>query len=212
MLVADTYLGHRDDPDVADRLTDADPLRVTLSDTDRRRSRVRTETVGGQDLGVVVARDLEDGDVIETADGTLVVVELAAVEALVLGFGDADVTATDALALGHALGNRHWDLAVRGTEALCPVPDSRERMEATVADLLPDGVCTRFERVPPTTFDDGGADHSHDGHGQARGHDEQTHAHGSDGHAHSHVRDHDHGGGPIESGGGRADDATEDEP
>lgn len=194
MLVADSYLGHRDDAELADRLDDADPLRVVLSDTDRQRSRVRTETTDGRDLGVVVADDLADGDVLETDDGELVVVELARIDALVLPIDDADVSPTAAVELGHALGNRHWDLALREGEALFPVTDSRERMLEFVADHLPAGVETRFESVPPTTFDDGddgrGGDHAH---GHEGGH---SHAHG-DGHSHSHD---DHGVRTVDGG------------
>ncbi|MBV0924021.1 urease accessory protein UreE [Halomicroarcula limicola] len=188
MRVADSYLGHREDSAVTDRLADADPLRVVLSDTDRRRSRLRTETTDGEDIGIVVARDLADGDVLETDDGALVEVELAAIDALVLDFADADVSATTALELGHALGNRHWDLAVRGEEALFPVPDTRERMDAAVADLLPEGVTTRYERAPPTTFDDGGDRRHGDGH--AHGHGDHTHSHPHGSHDSA---DHEHG-------------------
>lgn len=192
MWVADSYVGHRGDPDVADRLEDGDPTTVILSDTDRQRSRVRTETEDGRDLGIVVARDLADGDVLE-ADGELVVIELAAIDALVLDIGD--VPATDALELGHALGNRHWELAMRDDEALFPVPDTRERMRAAVADDLPDGVEIGFEQVSPTLFDDGertehgygehghtGDEHSHDGHTHdAHSHDHDGQSHGADG-------------------------------
>lgn len=183
MLVADTHLGHREDPAVAERLDDANPHRVVLSETDRRRSRVRTETEAGRDLGVVVGHVLADGDVLETTDGGLVVVELAAVKALVLDFADADVDPTTAVELGHAAGNRHWVLAVRGSEALFPVTESRERMEATLADVLPGGVECRYEDVPPTTFDDEAGGHTHD------------HSHDSGGHDHSHGGGHDHTGG-----------------
>lgn len=170
MLVADTYLGHRDDPDVATRLADAAPYSVVLSDTDRQRSRVRTETADGTDIGIVVAADLGDGDVLETTDGTLVVVELAAVDALVLDLSGADVSPLSALELGHTLGNRHWDLAVRDGAALFPVPDTRERMRDAVVEHLPADLELRFELVPPTTFDDGGDGHAHGDHGQAHRH------------------------------------------
>jgi urease accessory protein len=184
MLVADTYFGHRDDDAVADALEASDYATVVLSDTERQRSRVRTETTGGRDLGIVVARDLGDGDVLEAEDGTLVVVELAAIEALVLDFADSAVSPTAALELGHAVGNKHWNLAVRDQEALFPVTDSKERMEETVAELLPADVPTRYEHVPPTTFDDDGVDHSHGG--DADVHDGGGHSHGGAGHAHGH--------------------------
>ena len=182
MLVADTYLGHRNDDAIAGAVDTSDHATVVLSDTERRRSRVRTETADGRDLGIVVARDLADGDVLEAEDGTPVVVELAAIEALVLDFADSDVSPTAALELGHAVGNRHWNLAVRGEEALFPVTESKARMEATVAELLPADVPTRYEHVPPTTFDDSRVGHTH-GDGD---HDASDHSHGGGGHAHDH--------------------------
>jgi urease accessory protein len=196
MLVAGAYLGHRDDRAVADRLDDADPHRVVLDDTSRRRSRARTRTERGRDLGIVVARELADGDVLETESGDLVIVTLATVEALVIDFADAEVAATAALGLGHALGNRHWDLALRGEEALVPVTGSRKRIRSTVADHLPEGVALRFEQVPPTVFDDGGADHVHaadpaSGHDPDDGH---SHGRGDGGHAHSHTHGTDTSG------------------
>ena len=197
MLVVREYAGHRDDPAVAERLTGTEPLRVVLSNTERRRSRVRTTTVDGRDLGVVVARDLADGDVLVTEDGTPIVVELEGIEALVLDLGGVELLPAKALELGHALGNRHWDLALRGEEALFPVRTSRERTEAIVADVVPETVPYRFETVPPTTFDDGGthstgAAHTHGG--------EHAHAHGSHGHEeadpHAHEEAHSHAHGP----------------
>lgn len=197
MLLAETYVGHRDDPSVADRLAaangDADGgtelHRAVLTDTERRRSRIRTETTDGLDLGVVAGRDLADGDVLEAENGSLIVVELAGVEALAITLGDG-VSASAALALGHAVGNRHLDLAVRDGEALIPVADSRDRVEAIVDEHLP-GATPRYETVPPTTFDDGGVsrgDHSHgDGDG---GH---AHAHDVDAHGHTHGDGRDHG-------------------
>ena len=179
MLVAKTRLGHREDAEIAAVLAEADTHRVVLSDTERRRSRVRTETTDGADIGIVVADDLGNGDVLETDGGDPVVVELDAVDALVLEFDGAEVSALEGIELGHTLGNRHWDLALRDGEALFPVPDTRERMLEAVADHLPAGVETRFEAVPPTTFDDGG-------HGEHRHDHDHGHAHTDEGHSHSH--------------------------
>jgi urease accessory protein len=175
MLVADSYLGHEAESTVADRVaeTPAEQLhRTVLTDIERRRSRVRTRTTDGLDLGVVVARDLGDGDVLETDGEELVVVELEPVDAMVLDLADADVDAVAALELGHAVGNRHWDMVLRGSEALFPVPETRDRMRATVEGLLPAGLSPRFERVPATTFDDDGHDHSHE-HPHDHGHHHQ---------------------------------------
>lgn len=192
MLVAETYVGHRDDASVASALADSDPHRVVLSDTERRRSRVRTETTHGRDLGVVVGRVLADGDVLETDGGEFAVVELASVTALVVDFAAADAAATTAVELGHAAGNRHWDLAVRGTEALFPATESRDRMAATLADVLPEGATTRFEDVPPETFDGEESSHSHGADvDHSHGRDAEGHSHRRDGGAHSHDHDGD---------------------
>lgn len=181
MLVADQYLGHRDDPDIHEQLATENSHRVVLSDVDRRRSRVRTETVDGTDLGIIVSRELGDGDVLETEDGALVAVDLAAIEALIVDFSGTDVSATAALKFGHAAGNRHWNLAMRDNKALFPVPDTRERMLDALADEFPEGVTTRFEHVPPTTFDDADApDHDHgrnNNTGHAHSHDDGVHSH-----------------------------------
>lgn len=176
MFVAERYVGNRDDLSVAERLENSVVHRVTLSDTDRRRSRVRTETADGRDLGIVVSRDLGDGDVIETETGGLVVVELAAVDALVVEFDDASPTA--AVRFGHAVGNRHWKLAVRDGDAVFRVPDTRERALEAVTNELPEGATTRFERVSPTIFDNSTPDDSH------------AHSHGgTGGTGHTHGRD-----------------------
>lgn len=155
MLVAEEFVGTLDDGDVASRVENSSHLTITVDDVERRRSRFRTTAENGAEIGVVVARELQDGDVLE-ADGTLVVVSLAPVDAMVLEFGDVAAPATGAvtgaLALGHAVGNRHWDLVVEGTRAYLPLAESRDRMEATISPHLPDGARIEYESVQPTRF------------------------------------------------------------
>ena len=197
MLVADEFLGTLEDSDVAARVDDETGLTVTLDDTERRRSRVRTAAEDGTDVGIVVPRELRDGDVL-LADDRPVVVSLEPVEALVLEFGgvegNASSAATAALELGHAVGNRHWDLAVEADRAYLPVTDSRERMLAETDGDLPDGVTAGSESVSPALFDDSTPEHDHS-HGAGHSHDdEHSHDHGGDdGHSHSHDdNDHSH--------------------
>jgi urease accessory protein len=189
MLVADEFLGTLADSDVATRVENADGLTVTLDDTERRRSRVRTTADDGTDVGVVVGRELHDGDVL-AADSRPVVVSLEPVEALVLEFADVDADATVVMAtleLGHAVGNRHWDLATEGEQAYLPIDDARERMRDEVDGILPDGVTVGFDAVSPALFDDATPEHDH-AHGADGGHAHE-HAHGPDerGHATDHA-------------------------
>ncbi|WP_123537932.1 urease accessory protein UreE [Halosimplex salinum] len=190
MLVAEAFVGTLDDEAVAERVESGDPLRVAVDGTERRRSRFRTTTDDGTDLGVVVTRELRDGDVLSTGD-RLVVVSLESVEAMAIDFGevaDPDRAAvTTALELGHAVGNRHWDLAVDGERAYLPLADTRERMESTVEPHLPERATVGYEDVPPTLFDESGAEHSHGSGGVAH-----SHSHSGEGHSHSHSGEGDH--------------------
>lgn len=174
-LVADEYLGNRrDDPALAERVETGDAVTVTVDETERRRSRFRTTASDGTDLGVVVGRELQAGDVL-WADGTLVVVELDAVGAMVVRFDrvDGDTAAvTAALELGHAVGNRHRDLAVDGDRAYLPLTDSRDRLAAEVRPYLPDGATIDYEDVSPALFDEGDGlegDHGHGPHAHTHG-------------------------------------------
>jgi urease accessory protein len=207
MLVADEFLGTLDDPDVAARV-DADALTVTLDDTERRRSRVRTSAEDGTDVGIVVGRELCDGDVLAAAD-RLVIVSLAPVEAMVLNFSgidDGTAAVTTALELGHAVGNRHWDLAVEGPHAYLPVTEDRERMEAEVRPHLPDGVTVGTDSVSPALFDDATPDHDHshgeDGHSHDHSDSSPAHGSGNSGHDHVHSHDHEHAADSPDTEGG----------
>ncbi|MCU4802115.1 urease accessory protein UreE [Halobacteria archaeon HArc-gm2] len=194
MLVADSYVGNVDeDSDLAERLDAEDALTVTVGETERRRSRFRTTGDDGTDLGVVVGRELRAGDVL-SADGRLVTVSLEPVDAMVVDLGgvDADSAAVaTALELGHAVGNRHWDLAVEGQRAYLPMADSRERMEAELEPHLPQGATIGYDEVSPALFDEGsGGGHGHEDGGHSHSHGDgghsHDHSHGHDGHSHAH--------------------------
>jgi urease accessory protein len=194
MLVADTYVGHREDDALADRLDDADPLTVTVDDTERRRSRVRTTADDGTDLGIVVARELRDGDVL-AADDRLVVVSLARIDALVVylrGVAGSTDAVTAAVELGHAAGNRHWDLTTEGDRAYLPLVEQRERMESEISPHLPEGATMTEEAVSPALFDEGDGGHNsvgsgHGGYQHDHSHDDESHDHTHGNHRHGHA-------------------------
>lgn len=208
MYVYDTYEGNTtDDEDLAatvapDEGAAAEAVEtVTIDDDQRRRSRFRTETEAGTEIGIVVGRELRAGDVLssESDDGPLVAVALADVEAVVVDLGEAtkDADLVTAVALGHAAGNRHWEMAIRDDAVLFPATESDERIAATIEPHLPDGATVGRESVSPAVFDGDGpgvADHSH-GHGHEHGHDSHEHSHG-------HGDRHDHGGGHVHGSDG----------
>lgn len=190
MDIYDTYEGTVE----ADSLAETDRETVTVGGDQRRRSRFRTTTDSGREIGIVVGRELRAGDVLSTGagDGPPIEVALEPVEAVVVCLADAAADLTAAVALGHAAGNRHWDMAVRGQEVLFPAAESDARTDATLAPHLPEGAVVSRERVSPALFDGQveSAGHAHgDGHSHAHGTDtphshEQSHSDGQGGTAH----------------------------
>lgn len=219
MHVFDTYEGNReDDETLAARLSEADAETVAVDDDQRQRSRFRAETESGTEVGVVLGRELRAGDVLSTgdADGPLLEVALEPVEAVVVDLADADPAPVAAVELGHAAGNRHWEMTTRGQRVLFPVADSYDRMVDAIEPFLPDDATVGRDAVSPATFDDGGygfAAHGHDhggGHDSDHGHGHDTRAHsdGPDGHSHDHPptggSDGHHDGTRSDGGGDRA--------
>ena len=154
---------------------------VVVDDTQRRRTRFRTRTTTGEEVGVVVedAPVLAPGDLLRTDDGRLLVVELEPTEALVVDL-PAGATPARMVAAGHAIGNKHWDLVVRDGRVYVPAAGEADHRRTFLESWLPTEAEIRVESVEPTTFDDSHHnDHSHD-HG---------HSHSHDGHGHSHSHD-----------------------
>jgi urease accessory protein len=162
------------DTDTGDEPDDS----VVVDATQRRRSRFRTRTSAGEEVGVVVeaARVLSAGDRLRTDDGRLLVVELESVEVLVADLPSA-ANPAELVVAGHAVGNRHWDLATRDGRVYVPAGDHGDDGErrAFLRSWLPAGTEIQVEQVEPGLFDDS--------FGNADDHD----------HGHDHDHDHDHG-------------------
>lgn len=199
MRRVDGVVGNADaDPDLADAIAAhrrAGTLEtVVLDDTQRKRSRFRTTTESGTDLGVLVDRpELSPDDVLVLDDDLAVVVAFERREAFVVDLPSETETGT-AIELGHRIGNQHWDVAIDDGTLYVPREADRSIIEETLGPYLPEGATIRYETVDAELFVDGeggpGLGHSHGagggGHDHAGG---QTHSHGASGHTHA---DHDH--------------------
>lgn len=164
--------------------------RVRLDDTQRRRSRFRVTTDGDTELGVVApdSEPLAPGDVL-LEDDIMIVVDLAEVPALAVTLPEG-LRPETAAAVGHAVGNRHWELAVDDGRLYLPAgPDPGVRRE-TIEALLPAGATVESTTVAATLFDGltaphrgAGEDHDHghvDNHGHADDHDHDQTTNDSD--------------------------------
>ncbi len=194
--VVEGVRGNVDDPDLAsarDHHRKQGTLEhVRIDDAQRRRSRFRATTDAGTELGVVASgtEPLASGDVL-LEDDIMVVVELAEVPALAMTV-PADTDPTAAVVVGHAAGNRHWDLAVEDETVYVPAgPDPTARRDV-LEPVLPANVAIELTSVPPSLFDDAG-----DADGTAVA-DADEHAHTAE-HEHAHGNpDHDHDADALE--------------
>jgi len=172
MIVANTIVGNvNTDDSLADTFETyeaADKVEtVTVDPEQRKRSRVRTTTDDGTEIGIVVddKSELEAGDVLVLDDDRMIVVEFEKREAMVIeypapeSFDDVASVAK----LGHAIGNHHWDLQSRDGAFYVPLSDARRVMERVVTDLLPPDAVVRYERVDSTVFTDVPHQHHHEG-------------------------------------------------
>ena len=231
MRRVDGVVGNADsDPDLADAIAAhrrAGTLEtVVLDDTQRKRSRFRTTTEAGTDLGVLVDRpELSPDDVLVLDDDLAVVVAFERREAFVIDLPSETTTAA-AIELGHRIGNQHWDVAIEDGRLYVPREADRSIIEETLGPYLPAGATIQYETVdaelfvdsgsgPGHSHADGGAGHDHasgghthrsGGHGDHdHSHDDHAHEHGDSGHDHNEGHTHGHG----DSGHGHSDHTHE---
>ncbi|MFV0523149.1 MAG: urease accessory protein UreE [Acidimicrobiales bacterium] len=124
-------------------------VHIPFNDAGRRRLRITTDR--GTPVGVDLPTDraLQDGDVLEGADGTLILIEVAPSEAMALRL-TAEIPPEDrfefGVRLGHMLGNQHWPITITDGVVLTPLSVDHKVMETVVRTHGFEGI--EFEFVP----------------------------------------------------------------
>lgn len=159
-VLAQTYLGNaREDEGLAAKVGQKQAagrcLEVEIGRNDRTKGRILTRTASGQSVGIMKDRDwqLREGDVLETAQGQLVVVHVEAQPLMALRFSsNAHNHPTALVQLGHTLGNQHWPTTVRGEAVYVEMVAARAQMEKMVNEmaiaLKIEGLQITFEAKP----------------------------------------------------------------
>lgn len=180
MLLIEGILGniHRDEPLAAtyeEYETDDRVERIVLDENDRKRSRLRTTTDRGTDVGIVVDRaGLSAGDVIAHDDERIIIITAERRKALVIEL-DAVEDVAMAFECGHHLGNQHRTLTIEDGRAYIPISEERAHVERVIERTLGD-VPINYEQVDPSTFEK--RDQPTEHHSQHRhGEDNPTHDH-----------------------------------
>ena len=184
----DGVVGNRhDDPELDDAITAHERAgtleRVNIDSSDRKKSRFRTETDAGTDLGILVGeRELRSGDVLFVDEERACIVTFETREAYVIELPDLDrETIGTAIELGHRIGNQHWDLAIEHGAVYVPVEAEKRIVEDVLGEYVPNGSTTRYEVVEAELFLDG----------EDAAHADHEHSHTGD-HEHSHTGGHTH--------------------
>jgi urease accessory protein len=165
MYVYNIYEGNRRANDALLRETENTDLeRTVVSETERRRSRFRTKTASGLEVGIIVGHELKTGDILASADeaAPLLEIEIEPIPAMSIE-ASAFADRSAAVQFGHAVGNRHWNLTTRDGRVLVHAEGDRERMLETLEPNLPTHAEVEWEAVPPDLFDRSEIGHAHTG-------------------------------------------------
>ena len=141
-LVAQTYIGNVHTNSAL--LAQAQALResgrclaVKIAPGDRTKGRILIKTALGQSIGIVKdrTRQVQEGDIFETAQGDWILVHLEAQPLMALRFSQPVESATALVQLGYALGNQHWPTTVKGDAIYVVQVASQAAMEKMVRDI-----------------------------------------------------------------------------
>jgi len=168
-----------------DRHDEAGTLEVvSLPRSERRKSRIRTTTDQGTELGIVHGTPvLEAGDVLLDDAECFLLVERAACSALVVDL--ETVSPGTAAELGHTLGNQHRSVSVRSERLSVELDAERQHVERVLEAHVPDATW-RLQEVTDDRFSNtlsGSESATDEGHTQSHPHQ----------HGHRHGEEHTHG-------------------
>lgn len=177
MIVTDEIIGNvHEDESLADKYESYDQEGkvevLTLGSDERKRSRLRTTTDAGTEIGVIKEKpEFDRGDVLYVDDDRMIIVELKKEEAMVIEYPAQKFELDDifsAMKLGYDIGNRHWDLLIEGEEIYLPLAEEKSIVESVVEEALPAEATYRYEQVdvekgtvPPHQHHHSG-DHDHE--------------------------------------------------
>ena len=157
-MIVHEILGNRSELSV-DRLAKLTEDRVLLDNEQLLKRVQRLTTQSGREIGLQLAhnQELHDGDIVHLDEDSLITVEAAPTDVLVIAPQDLKTMAF----VAHSLGNRHLQAQFFGPESEYGRAAMVVRYDHTVEDFLTehDIPATREQRVMPKAFRH--AEHSH---------------------------------------------------
>ena len=138
--IAQIYLGNiNQDPELAKSIANKSYLKVSLTQSDRTKGRIYTQTETGLNIGIIKGRDrsLQSGDIFETASKKLLLINLQQQKFLILDFSAVKTSlfATELVSLGHILGNHHCPIAIENDKVYVQLSSNSTVVEKAIENL-----------------------------------------------------------------------------
>lgn len=126
-------------------------LEVNLTESDRNKGRIFTQSTSGVAVGIVKSRDfqLKAGDVFQTNQGNLLLVNLTEETVMVLQFSEAifaDHT-MNLVRLGHLLGNHHYPIKIEANKVYVRINSEAKVIISLIQELNLTGLTISWEQV-----------------------------------------------------------------
>lgn len=148
--VAKIYLGNiNHDPQLAQMIVAHPYEEMTLPSSDRHKGRIYSYTDSGVAVGIIKSRDrsLHSGDLFETDNGHILLINLQEVELLVLDFStvDPDLAQAKLVQLGHVLGNHHYPMTIQDQKVFVQLVTDKIIVEKLINNLHISGLQISYQ-------------------------------------------------------------------
>ncbi|HEV7896728.1 MAG TPA: urease accessory protein UreE [Planosporangium sp.] len=152
-MLIESVIGNVDEPDRLGQLQPAKIDNLVLDRWEAQKNRLRKATEGGTEVTLSLDRGsrLRNGDILywDRAGGTAIVARVELGEVMVVELGGlrtdpAEDVLRTAVQVGHALGNQHWPMVVKGARIWVPVAVDRAAMDSVMRTHAFRGVTYRF--------------------------------------------------------------------
>lgn len=154
--VAEIYLGNisRDNllaQKVAQARASDGLLEVKLTQSDRNKGRIFVQSTSKIAIGIVKSRDvqLNTGDVFQTNQGNLLLVNINHETVMVLHFAEGIISnsAINLVRLGHILGNQHYPIKIEANKIYVGLNIDRKVLIQMIEELNLTGLTITWEQV-----------------------------------------------------------------
>ncbi|MEM9274697.1 MAG: urease accessory protein UreE [Cyanobacteria bacterium P01_F01_bin.143] len=122
---------------------------VYLQKSELVKGRILTKSDSGVEIGIIKSRNLilRSGDVLETAIGNLVLIQIESEKLMIISFEDSldDNYAMDLVSLGHILGNHHYPIKIEHHKIYVRLISNAKVIVKMIAELDIPGLKITFE-------------------------------------------------------------------